>query len=284
MSVKSSLYLLAHHALALTQFIGFNVYAAIPPEEQGFRSPSWIYDFLPESPIRVNADGKYDVRWNLPADFVLDTTFPGGTSVCWCVDDKGSTKIYEYDSDNIVLLLNSGWGATVTKEGSIVYHGARNDTRSEIAILVPFGYSLAGLKIGDDLEVKQAVEFPSGDWELDTAYDRQVYNILYNTDEFPKIITQEVTWDTDTLAPVIKTTYPDEQMHRYEIKEFEPYWYQATSKVAAVNKYAPTPVFSGVRRRHSQVRVAINLIDKLKAKYTAESTKFDQYRNPDLIP
>jgi len=111
-----------------------------------------------------------------------------------------------------------------------------------------------------------------------------VFNIIYNTDDNPKIILQEVTWDTDTLDPVVKSTYPDEHLHRYEIKEFEPYWYMATKEISDIHKYAPTPVFAGVRRRHFQVRTARDNLDSLRAKYAAETKAFDRYRRPEGLP
>lgn len=276
----------------LAWILPFNIYGAVPiPASES--SPSvpdltLIYDVLPVSPIPVEPGGKYSEKWGFPADYVLDKTYPQDTDIGVATDNKGSMKCYEYDAPSETPLINSGWGFTITKEGSIIYHGPKNDPRSEVCILVPLGWNLDGVEIGETMNVIRAIAFGpevmESTWERDLSFVRQYFTILYNIDTFPKLIIQEVTWDTDTLDPVVKTTFPDEQLHRYDIKEFQPYWYQATALVSNVQRFAPTPVFRGVRRLQMQYRVAKGLIDGLRAKYAAESATFDKYRDPAQIP
>ena len=113
---------------------------------------------------------------------------------------------------------------TITKEGSVIYYGPRNDTRGEVCILVPYGWSLKGLLIGESLEVQKVMTLTGAEWELETSYDAQVFNCLYNTETYPKIAIQEVTWDTNTDNPVVKTHYPDEQLRRHSLKEFKEFY------------------------------------------------------------
>lgn len=265
-----------------------NIYGAepIPASES---SPSvaditLIYDILPVSPIPVEVGGKYGDAWTYPGDYSLDKTYPLDTDIAVTVDNRGSVKCYVYDVPSEAMLINSDWGFTITKEGSIIYHGPKNDPRSEVCILVPLGWNLDGVEIGETLNVVRNITFPDRTWERDPAFVRQFFTILYNIDTFPKLITQEVTWDTDTLDPVVKTTFPDEQLHRYDIKEFQPYWYQATAVVPGPDQYAPTPVYRSVRRLQMQFRVAKSLIDAIRAKYDAETAEFDKYRDPAQIP
>lgn len=241
-----------------------------------------IYDSIPVSPILCEVGGRYNERWLFPDDYVLDATFPGNTTIAVAMDVSGSIKAYEYGNNQI--LINCGWSFTITKEGSIIYHGPKSDPRSEVCILVPLGWSLDGLALTEDLSTIRNMTFPDETWERDLAYARQMFRILYNPTTNPKIIIQEVTWDTDTLDPIVKTNFPDEHLHRYDLKTYRPYWYQATETVPGVYKYAPTPVYRGVRRIQMQFHVAMGRIDALKAKYAAESEKFDLFRNPDLIP
>ncbi|KKK93910.1 hypothetical protein LCGC14_2688160 [marine sediment metagenome] len=242
-----------------------------------------IYDFLPVSPILCEVGGRYNERWTFPDDYVLDATYPGNTTMAVAMDVSGSHKAYEYGNNQI--LINCGWSFTITKEGSIIYFGPKRDDRSAICILVPLGWSLDGLLLTEDMEVIRSITFPDATWEHDTAYARQMFRILYDTDSSrPKLIIQEVTWDTDSFDPLVKTQFPDEHMHRYDLKSYRPYWYQATAVVPTGYKYVPTPVYGQVRRMQMQFHVAMGRIDALKDKYDAESAKFDQYRNPDLVP
>lgn len=278
--------------LELLQVVAYilplNIYGAVPvPASES--SPSvadvtLIYDILPVSPIPVEVGGKYGDAWVFPDDYSLDKTYPLDTDLAVAVDNRGSVKVYVYDEASATPLINSNWGFTITKEGSIIYHGPKNDPRSEVCILVPLGWNLDGVQIGETLNVVRNINFPDLTWERDPAFVRQFFTILYNIDTFPKLISQEVTWDTDTLIPVVKTTFPDEQLHRYDIKEFQPYWYQATAVVPGPDQYAPTPVYKGVRRLQLQFRVAKSLLDKIRAKYDTESIEFDKYRDPEQIP
>lgn len=245
---------------------------------------SCIFDFIPVIPIQLDTQYRYDHRWTFPTSYVLDTMTQNGTPCAIAADDKGGTKVYEYDADTNRLMISDGWGASITPEGSIIYHGPRCDNRGEICILVPYGYSLDGTGIAETLEVIESVQFSSGRWMRDSAFDRQVYNILYNTDADPKIITQEVTWDTDTFYPVVKTAYHDEHLNRYDIKHWEALWHQQTATVDEVHKYAPMPVFQGVRRRHHQTRTALIVLEALKAKAAVETEEFDDFRRPEGIP
>lgn len=265
-------------------FMGINVYAGIPPADAGFTSPSWIYGYFPASPIRREAGSLYSEEWTWPDDYFQWQTFPEGTDVIIAADSSGGVKGYEYDIAAGEALLNSGWGATVTQEGSIIYHGPRNDSRSEICILVPYGYSLDGMDIGDSLSVTQAIEFGQNNWARDGAYTRQVFNVLYDDSDSPRQIIQEVTWDTDTLIPCVKTTYTSEHIHRFDIKEYVHYWYQDTRLDTNVYRLVPVLSFSGAQSSTYQIRLAMDNVDALKAKYAAESNTFDKYRNPDLVP
>jgi len=268
----------------ILKFVTINVYAAIPPGELGFRSPSWIYGFFPASPIRREDGGLYSEEWTFPTDYFLWQSFPEGTDIAVAVDGTGCTKAYEYDVPTSVCLLNSGWALTVTREGSIIYHGPRNDPRSEICIVVPFGYGLDGLDIGADLSVTNQIDFTGYEWERNDAFTRQVFNILYTKSSFIRAITQEVTWDTDTLIPCVKTTYTGEGVHRFDIKEFKHYWYQDGKLSDKVWLNMPVMHFSGARSSAAQMRLGVRVIDRLKVKYAAESNLFDKYRNPDLVP
>ena len=264
---------------------GGSPYEAIPVGEISPSMPAvtLIYDFLPTSPIPVEVGGRVNEKWTFPEDFILQRTHPGGSYVALASDVNGSFKMYEYHEPSHTILLNSGWGFTVTAEGSIVIHGPKNDPRSEICILLPFGWQLMGIPVGDTLSVTQRRTFTTGNWQ-DDGYSWQSFTILYNTDDNPKLIQQEVTWDTDTLAPCLKTTYPQEHIHRYDIKAFQAYWYQATSAVDVIPVYAPCPVFEGAKSVMAQTRVCQNMLDELKTKYASESSSFDAYRNPDLVP
>ena len=283
--LKSSFYILGMRITeTLLRFISINVYAAMPPAEVGFRSPSWIYGFFPASPIRRESGGLYSEEWTFPDDYFLWKSFPGGTPVAVAMDDTGCTKVYEYDVATSVCLLNSGWALTVTNEGSMIYHGPRNDPRSEICILVPFGFGLDGTGLGDALSVIQTIDLTGYEWERNGSFTRQVFNILYTDDTYTRAITQETTWDTDTLIPCVKTTYTGLNVHRFDIKEFIHYWYQGT--VLSENVYMNMPVmhFGGARSSTAQMRLGVTVIDALKTKYAAESATFDKYRNPDLVP
>lgn len=268
----------------LSAVIGYNVYGVMYSWEEDIISPSLIFDFLPESPIPVPPELYYPNYWSdFPADYHIEETI-GDTSYAIAADNKGGLKMWEYDAEEVMILANSGWGGTVTSDGSLIYHGPRSDPRSEITILVPFGYSIQGLDPDDTLNVIQSQVFDSGNWERNDAFDRQYYEIIYNTDADPKIVIQEVTWDTDTEAPCVKTHWYDEHYHRYGIKEFADYWYQATSQIAAVHKYAPMPVFLGARGIQYRASEWVRNLDIIKTKYGAESTEFDKFRDPNQLP
>jgi len=269
---------------SLTRMVGINAYAWAYSWEEDIVSPSLIFDFLPESPIPVPTELYYPTYWNdFPDDYHIEAT-KDDTYYAIAADNKGGLKMWEYDNDNVMILANSGWGGTVTSDGSLIYHGPRSDPRTEITILVPFGYSLEGLEAGIALDVIQSQVFASGNWERNDAFARQYYEIIYNTDADPKVVVQEVTWDTDTEAPCVKTHWYDENLHRYGIKEFADYWYQATSAIAAVHKYAPLPVFLGARGIQYRAAEWVRNLDIIKTKLGAESTEFDKYRDPAQIP
>ena len=218
-AVKSYLLSLTMNIVHLVgTFFALRVYNGIPITSASVCADvNAIFDFA-VNPISLDVNTRYDNRWDFPTDYVLKKTYPDDTPMAIATDDKGTIKIYEYDETEQRLMISDGWGATITPEGSVIYHGPRCDTRGEICILVPFGYSLEGTSVGETLDVIETIWFGSASWVRDTAFDRQVYNILYNTEAEPKLITQEVTWDTDTLFPVVKTVYHDEQFNRYDIK------------------------------------------------------------------
>lgn len=269
---------------AFSNFILLSAYSAVPPAELGFASPSWIYGYFPASPVRRENGGLYSEEWTFPTDYFLWKSWPDLTPIAVAVDDTGCTKAYEYDVATSVCLLNSGWALTVTREGSIIYHGPRNDPRSEICILVPFGYGLDGTDIGDTLSVTNEIDLTGYEWERNDAFTRQVFNILYESDGNVGSITQEVTWDTDTLVPCVKTSYTNSGIRRFDIKEFKHYWQQDGLVINSVWQYVPVMSFSGARSSAAQMRLGVTIIDALKAKYAAESNTFDKYRNPDLVP
>lgn len=198
---------------------------------------------------------------------------------------EGWTKLMEFAVATQTIQCISGFAGTVTKEGTLIAHGIKCDPRGDFCIIIPFGFSLAGIEIGDELEVIRTTEFTKENWQLDTSLERQVFRIVfdYATGD-PKMMQTEMTWDTDTLEPLIKTTWPDLQLHRYDMKCQAPYWYQATAIYEDAWKIAPSPVFDGVRRRELQTRMFLDFVDDLKVKFQTESAKFDKFRNPELIP
>lgn len=279
---KSALYIAG---MRILEMLLPNAYSAIPPDEvTGCPSPSWIYGFFPASPIRREDGARYDELWNFPNDYFLWKSFIEGTDFAVAVDGTGCTKAYEYDIPSSTILFCSGWALTVTREGSVLYHGPRIDPRSEICIIVPFGWGLAGTDIGDDLSVIRTINFGGYEWERSLAYTRQVFNVLYTYGDYLRAITQETTWDTDLQIPCVKTTFTGENVHRFDIKEFKHYWYQDTVLSDKVWLNMPVLPFTGARSSAAQMRQGVNVIDALKAKYAVESNKFDKYRNPDLVP
>lgn len=241
----------------------------------------WIYE-LGDQHESVDPQRKYDAVWKFPDDYVVMKTYPRETPIIYNSSVVGGVKIYQCEKSGNAISINMGWGASITAEGSLIYHGPRCDVRGEVCIIVPFGYSLAGLEIGQELSVVEALTFKSGGWIRDTAYgNRQVYNITYQSknNRGSKLLTQEVTWYTNNLSPVVKTTWRDDGIHAYDLKEYERLWHPSDCY-----KYAPHPEFDGMRRNSLQVDAAINNLDALIMKLAAETKKFDKYRNPDTLP
>ncbi len=282
--IRSSLSIFGIRALEVFyRFLCVNIYAGTPIEE-GCAGPSWIYGFFPESPIQVEISSRLDVEWIFPDDYFLWKSWPSENDIAVAVDGTGCTKAFEYDVATSTILICTGWALTITNEGSMIYHGPRSDPRSEICILVPFGYTLAGTDIGETLSVEKILTFEDNNWTRDTGFARQVYALLYSRNNYNGMINQEVTWDTDILLPVVKTTYTAETVHRFDIKEFSHYWYQGTVLSEKVWMNMPILSFDGSRNSAVQIRQGVNIIDALKLKYAAESDEFDKYRNPDLTP
>lgn len=238
--------------------------------------PTVIYGRFPDSPIALRATDKYDQVWTFPTDYHLESIHNDSIHIAVALDVSGCMKIYQYNPTTMSLLIDDYWAAEVTKEGTIIWFGPQNDPSplGEICIIAPFGWGLEGLPAGETLDVVKMTDFSTGNWQVYSAMARQLFTIVYGT----KVMTQETTWDTDTDAPCVKTRYAGENLTRFDIKEYAPYWYQGTHKIERTYEYVKNPVFDGVEVGEIQYVTVKALFKSVIDKYNADTGKFDKYR------
>lgn len=272
-------------ALTLVPILTNYLYAAIPAACSTSCPPvEIIFDHAPQISIPLRDQDYYSTFWTYPDDYVLGVT-PGGLDIAIAADNKGGNKIFQYSIGAGTIDKPCAWGATITVEGNIILHGARCDTRSEVCILVPYGYSVDGLGVGETVEVVEAITLDPM-WEADAAYLNRQYFTLIATDPNgnPQLIYQEVTWDTDNESPVVKTRYPGEEFTIYSLNYYADRWRSWGDALADKEKYAPIPILEGYKNRYHQVYIAMRFIDQLVARDAVESGAFDNFRNPELVP
>ncbi len=246
-----------------------------------------VYDVvLPVSPVLVGTPFFHNHKWGFPNNYVIQKHYSGVT-VAIATDTVGNIKIYECNSSGTAILVETGWGATVTQEGSIIYHGPSNDVRSEICILCPLGYDVdTDAGTGHDVIAKQIAAVPvEENWILDESNSAQFYYLMYeDTENYVCLITQEISYTTDTKQPVVKTIYHDEDVRRYDLKAHSTYWHQAGQAMTDVQDYIPDLSKLSKTQALVNTRSVIEKLTELKALYVSASGKFDAFRNPELVP
>lgn len=272
-NVLSRVYVAAHSAVAsLLPVVGFNIFRT---------RPVLVYGRFPDSPVTYNPDYLWSNYWTWPDDYHLEEHESTNVYFAMAFDLSGCCKLYQYDPVLLELVdMHTNWAAEVTKEGTIIWYGPQDDPSplGEICITTPFGWNLNGLPIGEDLSVGQNVTFSDNNWDKDEAFSRQVSYITYGVDR-PRIMMQEVTWDTETDAPCVKTHYPSDNLHRFNVKEYAAYWYQGTKASNYTYGYVPNPSYGKVIRiGELQIRIAKGLFRAVLDKYAAEPAKFDEFR------
>lgn len=272
-SLAARLYIASHQAIAfILPQIGLNVFAT---------KPTKVYGRFPDSPIVYLSEYLYSNYWTFPDDYHLEEWQSTGLYLAMAFDKSGCCKLYQYNPVTLQLLdLHENWAAEITKEGTIIWYGPQNDPspKGEICIITPFGWNLNGLPLGKDLSVSQNLVFASNNWDKDEAFERQVFYITYGTTR-PRIMMQEVTWDTDTDAPCVQTHYPSDNLHRFNVKEYAAFWYQGTKVTDYTYEYVPNPVYGNIIRiGELQIRIAKGLYKSVLNKYAAEPDKFDAFR------
>ena len=283
-SIVSRIFSLSYSALSVLPFFSHYMYSAIPAACSLSCPPVVeIYDHAPQVTIPLRSEDYYSNFWTYPDDYALGKT-PKGLDIAIAADNKGGNKIFQYDPITGTIDKPCSWGATITIEGNIIFHGARCDTRSEICILVPYGYTLAGLGVGESIVVTEQISLIPK-WEEDTAYlNRQYFTLIADPTDRPQLIIQEVTWDTDNKSPVVKTRYSSEEFNIYSINYYADRWKTYGDDLPGMEKFTPIPILEGYKNRYQQLYIAMVTLDKLVARDSVESNAFDTFRNPDEIP
>lgn len=272
-TVLSKLYVGAYGtAASILPMIGINVFRV---------KPILVYGRFPDSPVTVRDELLWSNYWTWTDDYHLEEHESTNVYFAMAFDKSGCCKLYQYDPATIQIVdMHTNWAAEVTKEGTIIWYGPQDDPSplGEICIITPFGWNLNGLPIGEDLSVGQNMEFSNNNWDRDEAFSRQVFYITYGSTR-PRIMMQEVTWDTETDAPCVKNHYPSDNLHRFCIKEYAPYWYQGTKESDYTYGFVPNPIYGNIIRiGELQIRVAKGLFRAVLDKYAAEPAKFNEFR------
>lgn len=253
-----------------------NVFTTAPLEEfTSIAHPAVVYDIVPKSPIDIDSE-LYSAKWTFPTDYRLINT-PAGRTMAVAADNVGALKAYQYDVDDQIILINTGWAITITKESSIIYFGPRNDDAGEVCILTPMGWTISGIASGEEMTITQETEYSTENWIKETIEDYDSFYIATDLSKFPKVIRQTRTFRTDTLAPVVQTFYTLYGVHRYDMKSFESMWY-SDPDVSYMYRYVKSPVFGSMQSKLNQLFISFFMLDKIIDKYEAESNTFDVFR------